>query len=158
MADTKEIVENFRVTARHFQNVLDMVEVLDRVGDAERAAAEAKLKLQQTQAALVEAEEQLEDTKATCKQVRSAAKTAAAQLVADAQAKAETVIAEAEATKAEALAEAEAAKAKAQVVRNSALAALNEAEAHKAQLETEAMDLELRIERARSKMAEILGG
>ena len=157
MADTKEIVENFRVTARHFQNVLDMVEVLDRVGDVERAESEARLRLGQLRDDTAKAEEELEDIKATGKQVRSAAKTAAQQATDEARAKAEQIVAsakdQAQAMIADAAVQSEAAQARAAQADAAAGAATEKAAALRAEIDA----LETRIARARAKMHEILG-
>lgn len=156
MSKLKEAAVNFEQTERHLRAVLSLLETVRATGSLQTAAEEAEITLTQRRDEIAKAEDlhakrskEADDTltsaKAEAKAIVDKANDNAGKIVANAENRAEEIMTDAAERQAAALEHAKAAKAE-----------RAEHEAARDKAIEELKDVELRLERARTKAAEIL--
>jgi len=157
MANLKEIADNFGVTARHLQNVLDLADAVARISNFESAEGEAKIRIAQLQNEAEVIATGVEQSKAEAVTIIADARELAAEVVSKANARAAKADAAAQASIDDANARVAEIVAAGEVSKAEIAAEIDKLAAVHLEKQIELNDLGAKIERAQAKIAEILG-
>jgi hypothetical protein len=157
MADIKDALANFQPLARMFRSVIEVADAMEGVGNIEQAASEHQIILNGLAVELKTARTALAKAKADASGVLVDAAEEAAAIKAKAKADAAAVTAKAAAVQDKAADEVKALTDAAHATVEAAHAEAVEAIAERDAAKQELADLQAGIDRARAKVAELLG-